>query len=72
MGQKKNWDTGIWDNFAKILATFRYIPYICRQNVSLTKLYTVMKKLMIILMCMMSMTVFAQAKPPVQVVTLLF
>lgn len=28
-----------------------------------------MKKLMIILMCMMSMTVFAQDKPPVQVAT---
>ena len=28
-----------------------------------------MKKLMMILMCMMSMTVFAQDKPPVQVAT---
>ena len=31
-----------------------------------------MKKQMMILMCMMSMTVFAHDKPPVQVDTLLF
>ena len=31
-----------------------------------------MKKPMMILMCMMSMTVFVQDNPPVQVVTLLF
>ncbi len=69
MGQKKTGILGFGIISPKILATFRYIPYICRRNVSLTKLYTVMKKLMMILMCMMSMTVFAQDKPPVQVAT---
>ena len=72
MGQKKNWDTGIWDNFAKNTCNFQiYSLYLPAEYVLLLKCI-VMKKQMMILMCMMSMTVFAQAKLPVQVVTLLF
>ena len=36
MGQKKNWDIGIWDNFAKNTCNFQiyslYLPAECKFN----------------------------------------